>query len=162
MPIFLFADADYSVPTNVIIWSICIGVNLGFLYNYYSKNLVGNIVRKLLLESSEENPKTLFEAGVKRITLWHKLVLRKGAPLRRIISVSGGDIPKKKDAKGQDVCDWENAKFYISAQSKGKAKEAYGTAQKWIFLPIFLVLSILVTVAMCFLMPFFIEALPLI
>ena len=161
MPIFLFADADYSVPTNVIIWSICIGVNLGFIYNYYTKNLLGSIIRKLLAESSEENPKTLSELGVKRVTLWHKLILREGSYLRRLISVSGGALPKKKDAKGQDVYDWENARLYVSDHNRQKAKDAYGTAQKWIFLPIFLVLSVLVSAVMCILMPFFIEALPL-
>ena len=160
MPMFLFADADYSVPINLIIWSICIGVNLGVLYNYYSKNIVGSLVRRLFTINSEENAKTIKELGYKKCTLWHKLVLKDTSSLRKLISVVGGKIPTAKNEEGQEVKDWENARFYIP-ESKSSAKDAYKTAQKWIYLPIFTILSVIISVLMCFLMPFFIGALPL-
>ena len=162
MPLFLFADADYSVPINVIIWSICIGVNLGCLYTYYSRNILGSIVRRLLKFEGEENAKTIKELGYKSPNIWHKLVLRDGSMVRRLINVIGGTIPTTTGKDNTTTLDWEKAKFYIPTSNKKKAIDAYGTPQKWIFLPIFIVLSVLISVGMCFLMPFFIETLPFI
>jgi hypothetical protein len=162
MPTLLFADASYIVPINIIIWSICIGANLGFLYSYYSKNIVGSFVRKLLsCARGEENAKTLSELGYPKFTLFHKVILKDGSYLRNTISVVGGSIPKAENTEGESAVDWESAKFYIPGSKQDKAILSYGTAQKWIFLPIFLVLSVLVSAVMCILMPFFIEALPL-
>ena len=160
MPMLLFADADYSLPINWIIWAICIGTNLGVLYNYYSKNIVGSFVRKLFTINSEESAKTIKELGYKKCNVWHKLILRDKSIIRKFVLVAGGKIPTVKDQEGKDVKDWDNARFYIP-DSSASAKNAYKTPQKWIFLPIFSILSVVVSVIMCFLMPFFIGALPL-
>lgn len=162
MPLFLFADADYSVPINVIIWSICIGVNLGVLYNYYTKNILGSIIRRLLKFEGEESAKTITQLGYKKPNFWHKVVLRDGSQLRKLISVVGGSIPTTKDKNDTSIPDWEQARFYIPISTRKKAADAYGNPQKWIFLPIFIVLSVLISIGMCFLMPFFIDALPFI
>jgi hypothetical protein len=163
MPNLLFADASYIVPINIIIWSICIGANLGFLYSYYSKNIVGSFVRKLLsCARGEENAKTLSELGSPKFTLFHKVILKDGSYLRNTISVVGGSIPKAENTEGESAVDWESAKFYIPSSKQDKATLSYGTAQKWIFLPIFGILSVLLSVAMTFIMPILLAGLPLI
>ena len=159
----LFADAIYALPINLIIWAICIGVNLGFLYNYFSKNIVGSIVRRLISAgaTSEEGAKTLPELGYKRFSFFHKVVLKDTSNLRRIISVAGGAIPRAINEEGVDGPDWENARFYIPESQLAKAKASYGTAQKWFYIPIFVVLSTILSAMMTVIMPVFIEALPL-
>ncbi len=162
MPNFLFADAIYAVPLNIIIWSICIGANIGFLYNFYSRNIIGSLVRKLLaLGVGEENAKTMSELGYKRFTLFHKVILKDGSYLRNIVHVAGGAIPQATNEEGALALDWDNARFYIPESKLSKAKGSYGAPQKWIFLPIFIALSILLSVAMIYIMPFLIENLPL-
>lgn len=163
MPNFLFADASYIVPINIIIWSICIGANLGFLYSYYSKNIVGSLVRKLLATAKgEENAKTLSQLGYPKFTLFHKVILKDGSYLRSIISVVGGSIPRAENTEGESAVDWDSARFYIPGSKQNKAFLSYGIKQKWIFLPIFVVLSVLVSVAMTYVMPILLAGLPLI
>ncbi len=159
----LFADAIYALPVNLIIWSICIGVNLGFLYNYFSNNVVGEVVRRLLNAgaTSEESAKTLPELGYTKFSFFHKVTLKDSSNLRRIISVVGNTIPRAINVEGVEGPDWENARFYIDEAKLQKAKSAYGTPQKWFYIPIFVVLSTILSALMAVLMPMFIEALPL-
>ena len=160
----LFADAIYTLPINLIIWAICIGVNLGFLYNYFSKNVVGEVVRRLMSAgaTSEEGAKTLGELGYKRFSFFHKTILKDSSNLRRIVSVAGGAIPRATNVEGVEGTDWDSARFYIPESQLTKAKASYGTAQKWFYIPIFVVLSTILSAVMAVIMPVFIEALPLI
>ncbi len=156
---FLFASGEI-VPIKFVIWAICIGTNLGFLYTYLSKNVVGGVVRKLLSSAnSEEEAKTLSELGYSKFSLLHKFLLKDGGILRSIISVAGGQIPKISNSKGEEVTDFDNARFYIPAGNKDKAMRSYGTPQKWIFLPIFAIASVAISYVMTLIMPILFEAL---
>lgn len=155
----LFADSVYIVPLQFIIWAICIGVNLGFIVTYISKNINGAIVRKLLESPlGEENAKTLSELGYEKISLWTKILLKDGGVLRSVVCVVGGQIPKAENTEGVLAPDFENAKFYILESNKKRAELTYGTKQKWIFLPIFMILSVLVSALMAWLMPMLMNA----
>ena len=158
---FLFAEGEL-IPTNYIIWAICIGTNLGYLYMCFSRNIVGNIVRKLLASAQgEDNAKTLSELGYTKFSLFHKFLLKDGGILRSCISVVGGQIPKISNSNGEEEVSFDSAKFYISSEGKTKAMRSYGTPQKWIFLPIFIVLSVGVSYLMTLVMPILLDALPL-
>lgn len=157
---FLFAEGEI-IPISYVIWAICIGANLGFLYLYLSKNVVGGVVRKLLASAiGEDNAKTLSELGYKKFSLLHKFLLKDGGILRSFVSVVGGQIPKISNSNGEESPDFDGAKFYISGESKDKAQRSYGTPQKWIFLPIFVVASIILSFLMSLIMPLLMDALP--
>lgn len=160
----LFADAIYSVPVSLIIWAICIGANLGFFYNYFSKNIVGALVRRLIGAScfGEDSAKSLSELGYTKVSFFHKALLKDSSNLRSIIGVVGGKIPTAQNIEGVTAKDWESAHFYIYEDKLAKAKASYGTKQKWFLIPIFVVLSTILSYIMTVLMPMFIEALPLI
>ncbi|MBR2944277.1 MAG: hypothetical protein IKC16_04225 [Clostridia bacterium] len=159
----LFMDAVYAVSTNVIIWSICIGVNLGFIYNYINKNLIGAFVRRVLDEThGEDSAKTMSELGYKKFGFFKKVLLKDGGSLRRYVSVAGGKIPRATNEEGVEAIDWDSARFYVSLEQREKTHLSYSKPNKWIFLPIFMVLSVLISIAMTYIMPFFIEALPFI
>ena len=160
----LFADAIYALPINLMIWAICIGTNIGFLYSYFSKNIVGDVVRRLIsADATEEgNAKTLSQLGYKKFSFFHKVILKDSANLRRIVSVCGNTIPKAMNEEGVEGRDWESARFYISESKLQRAKAAYGTPQKWFYIPIFVVLSTILSGIMTVVMPMLIEALPLI
>ncbi len=155
----LFADSVYIVPLQFIIWAICIGVNLGFIVSFISKNINGSIVRKLLEgQTGEENAKTLSELGYEKISLWTRIILKDGGILRGVVNVVGGTIPKAENTEGVLVPDFENAKFYILESNKKRAEITYGTKQKWIFLPIFIILSVIISALMAWLMPMLMNA----
>lgn len=160
----LFADAIYSIPVNLIIWAICIGANLGFLYSYFSKNVVGSVVRRMIDTGATDklSAKTLGELGYERFSFFHKVILKDTSNLRSIISVVGGSIPKAENEEGVMAPSWEEARFYIPESKLSRAKAAYGTPQKWFYIPIFVVLSTIVSAIMAVVMPMLIEALPLI
>ncbi|MBQ4108993.1 MAG: hypothetical protein IJC80_06295 [Clostridia bacterium] len=160
----LFADAIYALPINLVIWAICIGVNLGFLYSYFSKNIIGSVVRRLIGAGAtcEENAKTLGELGYKKFSFFHKVILKDTSNIRTMIYALGGKIPEAENEEGVMAKDWENARFYIPESNLQKATSAYGTPQKWFYIPIFVVLSTILSYLMTVIMPIVIDALPLI
>lgn len=157
----LFASTDI-VPISFVVWAVCIGTNIGFIYLFFSRNIVGGIVRKMLASAvGEDNAKTVCELGYKKFCLFHKFLLKDGGILRTFVNVVGGEIPKITNSKGETETDFENAKFYISIENKEKAEHSYGKAQKWIFLPIFIVSSVIISALMAYLLPMLFEALSL-
>ena len=163
MMAFLFANTETDiVPIAFVVWAVCIGANIGYFYLFFSRNIVGGVVRKLLESSvGEENAKTLSELGYTKFSLFHKTLLKDGGILRSFIGVVGGEIPKISNSKCETEVDFDSAKFYIPLENKQKAELSYGKPQKWIFLPIFVVLSIAVSALMAFLLPILFEALSL-
>ena len=131
---FLFADVVHIIPISSIIWGICIGVNLAFLLSFIVRNINGNIVRKLLaFPKGEEDAKTFSELGYKKVGFFHKVILKDGSSLRKIINVAGGDLPRAENTEGAIVPDWENAKFFIPEGQRERATILYGKKQNWIF-----------------------------
>lgn len=156
---FLFADAVYIVPIQVAVWAICIGVNLGFIVSFLSRNVTGSIVRRLLaLPTGEENAQTLQELGYKKVSFLNKVLLKDGSSLRKIVHVYGGQIPIVENTEGVSVPDFESARFYIPESQRKRAEITYGAKQNWILLPIFVILSISVSALMAWLMPILMNA----
>lgn len=156
---FLFADAVHIIPVSSIVWGICIGVNLAFIVSFIVRNHTGKIVRKLLsFPVGEEGSKTFSELGYEKVGFLHKVILKDGSTLRRIIFVEGGQIPKAENTEGVLVPDWENARFYIPEEQRARAESLYGKEQKWIFLPIFIIASVLLSSLMAWLMPLLLNA----
>jgi len=158
MNLFLFASesAEFAeiMPINFVVWAICIGVNLGYIATFISKNATGIIVRKLLASAtSEDAAKTLAELGYQRVSFSHKVMLKDGSSLRNVVYVVGGQIPLAENSEGAMVPDWESARFYIPESQNKRATVMYGKKQNWIFLPIFTILSIALSALMAWLMP---------
>ncbi len=162
MNLFLFADASAEtgiLPIKFVIWAICIGVNLGYIATFISKNATGTIVRKLLEGAiGEENAKTLGELGYEKISFSHKVMLKDGGSLRSAVYVVGGQIPLAENSEGAMVPDWQSARFYIPESQNERATIMYGKKQNWIFLPIFIILSIALSFLMAWLMPMLMDA----
>lgn len=156
MNLFLFAESSSPeiMPIKFVVWAICIGVNLGYIATFISKNATGIIVRKLLQNAlGEENSKSLGELGYQKASFSQKVMLKDGGSLRSIIYVVGGQIPLIENSEGAMVPDWTNARFYIPESQRERATIMYGKKQNWIFLPIFIVLSIALSFLMAWLMP---------
>lgn len=155
---FLFADAVHIIPVSSIVWGICIGVNLAFIVSFIARNCTGKIVRKLLSFPAGEEGKTFSELGYEKIGFLHKVILKDGSTLRRIISVEDGQIPKAENTEGVLAPDWESARFYIPEGQRKRAESLYGKPQNWIFLPIFIIASILLSSLMAWLTPLLLNA----
>ena len=154
---FSFISTGY-VSIDVVVWSICIGANLAVLLGYYSKNYIGAFVRKLLSSGiGEENAKTIYEIGFERHFII-KCMLRDSSSLRNTVSVIGEALPKigitLKNGKERKKIDWQNARFYIAESNEEKATHSYGEKFKWIYLPLFIVISCLCAWGMTYLVPY--------
>ena len=151
-----------AIPNNAndidagwVIWTICIGVCLAILYSFVDKQINGNIVRQLTkVGVGEENGKSLAELGFDGfIFKVYCFLLNDKMPLRRIISVVGGEIPQSKDElevndetdkESEPVYynDFSKALFYIEEEKLNKANAMYGKSPKWYLLPVFIALVI--------------------
>ena len=154
---YLFALQNDS--TELIIWAICIGVVLGFVYNFISKSVAGPFVRALISKNAigEEKAISLRDVGfINRKLLL--LNLRDGSPLRNTISVVGGNLPTITAGK-KTAIDYEKALFYIPESKKEKAQVTFGDGEKWYILLVFIVLAIIVAFGMSKVMPLLVEAL---
>ena len=154
---FLFISTGY-VSIDIVIWSICIGANLAVIFGYYSKNYIGAFVRKLLSSGTgEENAKTIYEIGFEKHFII-KYLLRDSSSLRNTVSVIGEALPKinvpSKNGKERKKIDWQNAKFYIAESNEEKATHSYEEKFKWLYLPLFIVLSCICAWCMTYLVPY--------
>lgn len=153
----MYLAATNIISTEIIVWSICIGANLAFLYMFYQRNYIGVLIRRMLdAGSGEECARTLFALGLDRQFLM-KLALKDGSPLRSTVLVKGGKIPTKtveKNGKKRPVPDYESAEFYISERNLEKASVSYGRKMEWYWLPIFVILSAGISYGMTYLIPF--------
>ena len=158
--LFLSADATQIIPISSIVWGICIGANLAFIISFITRNATGKLVRKLLsFPIGEENAKAFSELGYEKVSFYSKVALKDGSTLRKIVHVANGnELPRVENTEGAIVPDWENAKFYIPEGSRKQAESMYGKKQNWIFLPIFVALSIGVSALMAWLMPILMNA----
>lgn len=148
-----------NASTTFIIWAICIGVTLGFVFNYVSKLIPGPFVRALLSKNAigEDNAVSLRDLGFlnKKLVLF---ALNEGSSLRNIVSVVGGKLPTIT-ANGKTAIDYEKALFYIPESKKIKAQTAFGEKEKWYILPLFIILAIAIAYGMSKVMPLLVEAL---
>ncbi len=146
------------VSIELIIWAICIGVSLGFIYNFISRAIAGPFVRALLNKDciGAEKGITLSALGFNRVFL--KLLLRDGSALRNTVSVVGDKLPTAQNGK-RAVIDYQNARFYIAEAKKEKASATFGEKEKWYLLIVFIVLAVACAYGMTQIMPLLTDAL---
>lgn len=148
-----------NASTAFIIWGICIGVTLGFIFNFVSKAIPGPFVRALFSKDAigEDKAVSLRDLGFlnKKLTL---RALRDGSPLRNMVSVVGGKLPTIT-ANKKTAIDYEKALFYIPESKKSKAYAAYGEKERWYVLPIFIILAVAIAYGMTQIMPLLVDAL---
>lgn len=145
--------------TILIVWSVCIGVCLGYVINFISKAIAGPFIRALLEKGATEEKKavTLGEIGFLNRRLL-KVALRNGSSLRGIVSVVGGELAKISSEK-RAAYDFEKARLYIHPDKKIKAEITYGKGEKWYVLLLFITLAIGCAYGMSKVMPLLVEAL---
>lgn len=151
----LFEIPLLRVNLEIIIWAVCIGINVAFILTFIIKNFVGECVRSIIKNAQgEENAKTLSE--LKSMTPICRYFLRDGKTLRNIISVVGNELPKKS-VKGVLEPDFDSAKFYIKQENVKKAEGLYGKVFKWYHLLIFALSSVLIALFAIWIIPLIIS-----
>lgn len=149
----IFLEATANIPINPMIWGICIGINLAFLFTFIVRGVNGMIVRPLLSHIGAENAAALKDLDLKGLKLWFaKRLLRDNSTLRNTVSCVGGkifQIPVENQAtEGEKPIeptfkyDYENTLFYIEKSKAEKARITYGKPSPWYIAVIFMVLSL--------------------
>lgn len=162
MRAFLSTALD-NTSVELIIWAICIGVTIGFVYNFVAKAIAGPFVRAILLGGyiGAEKGTHLKDIMPKINSLFAfilKLSLRDGSALRNIVSVVGGALPTKSEGK-KTKRDTDSALFYIDESRVEKAKTTFGEKENWYLLIVFVALAIGCAYGMTKVMPILMDAL---
>ena len=152
----LFLNTSFGSPI-LLIWSICIGLNIAVIFAYVVRRTTGALLNKLFNEEAfdEDNAKTLSELGCD--SKLYKSALKDGKTLRRIVSVANDDnkLPFAKSASGKRIFDFGTARFYIKEENKNKAANLKKGNFRKIFFPIFTILSVILAQLIVDLLPTF-------
>ncbi len=140
---------------ELIIWSACIGFNVAMIISFLLKRIEGAFISRLLQigASSEESAVTLSQLEQDdNKTL--KMFLKDGSTLRNTVYLVSGSLPREsteEKRRGQPILD--NARFYIPEDKLEKAESISKGVLKWYFLPIYTILSVIITIIVLMLLP---------
>ena len=128
----ILLDAHYVghiLTTEIMVWGICAGAMLAFTVYFFQMRVLGSLVRALLGECvGEENAATLTLIG--KNNAFYRYFLRDNMPLRRIISVKGGTVPRNEDGE----YDFSGTELYIDPEKVEMAQKRYQKDVKiWIY-----------------------------
>jgi hypothetical protein len=87
----IFSNTN-GMSLELVIWSLFVGIVLGSFGIWYSKRVLGTLVKALLAAKadSELTAKSMAELGIKNNVLY-KLSLRKNGTYRKIVHIAGSD-----------------------------------------------------------------------
>lgn len=140
---------------ELIVWSACLGLNIAMVISFVLKRIEGSFISKLLSfgASSIESAVTLSEVRESSNKAL-KLFLRDGSTLRSIVSLVGDSLPRESsEGKRSGKPIFDGARFYIPEDKLKKAESISKGALKWYFLPIYGILSVIITVIVIELLP---------
>ena len=144
----LVATTPDVLTTDFVVWSICAGVCIAFLWNYIYKTAVGPLIRTLIAyeHTSEETALTLKELKMDKPFV--KWLLGDKSPIRSYVSVVGGELPKigKKP-------NFDEARFYIKEESVEKCKALFREPPKLIVTLLCMGVLIGISLALTYLIP---------
>lgn len=137
----IFPLTTFLQSSKLIVWSICIGVNVAIIGSYIFKSYIGKFISTLVSKgaTSEEGAKSLSELGYSKDKLIKRLLKKEGS-LRRVVT------PLDENE--------ENKRFYIKDEHINKAKALVGGKLRWYFIPIFLVATIILSYLVLLVLPF--------
>lgn len=121
-----------GMTLEIVIWSLFIGIIIGAFAIWYSRRLLGVLVRALLASNANnvETAKSFTDLGIKS-NLAYKIALRKNSMYRKVVHIADDDIPKSSI---------NNMKFFIPDEVNFRADSMYnpkGTTLLGAFVAIF-------------------------
>lgn len=116
--------------TEMVVWSIFLGILIGACSIFYNKRLVGAFVRSLIANSASDpdSAKTLEELGFEK-NIFVRHALRDGSVLRKMVWEANDNYTA--DASGfrfsarTQKMDINTARFYIDEENRVKADLRY-------------------------------------
>jgi hypothetical protein len=131
-----------GITLEVVIWSLFIGIIIGAFAIWYSRRVLGTLVRALLAAeaNSPANSKTFSDLGIKN-TFVYKIALRKNGTYRKVVHIADEEPNQKLSINAM--------KFYVPDEVNFRADAMYnnpkGTTLLGAFVAIFafLIMAIL-------------------
>lgn len=156
----LFAETPvlgYLVTSEIVIYAIAAGAFLSFVAYWFSQNIAGKLVRRLLAVGvGSENAKSLDELKIN--TPIYRFLLRDGSALRNLVAcVENKDHSTDeggKKRKRRVRTDTSKAHFYIDEASAEKAHRKYPKKVNEWWLLLMLILSAGIAFGLTYLIPF--------
>lgn len=112
-----------GMTLEIVIWSLFIGIIIGAFAIWYSRRLLGVLVRALLASNANtsDSAKSFKELGIKS-TLAYKIALRKNSMYRKIVHIADNGIIETADKAKSNI---NNMKFYIPEEVNFRADSMY-------------------------------------
>ncbi|MBO5287582.1 MAG: hypothetical protein J6B34_05605 [Clostridia bacterium] len=153
MPLYL-TSATYFTGSNLVIWSVCIGICVAICAYFVQKHSIGGFINRLLSEecSDAESAKSLEDLGFGRNFIV-KLALFDNKPLRNTVILADSSNLKKVKRGIFASPTFANARFYIPVDKSEKAKALCNHSIKWYLLPILIIVSIFVAYIATLILP---------
>jgi len=109
-----------GLTLEIVIWSLFIGIIIGAFAVWYSRRVLGTLVRALLDSQANAtgNAKTFIDLGIKN-TFIYTLALRKNSTYRKIVHIA--DTEDESDVKSNI----KNMRFYIPEEVNFRADSMY-------------------------------------
>ena len=122
-----------GITLEIVIWSLFIGIIIGAFAIWYSRRVLGTLVRALLSAeaNSAGNAKTFGDLGIKNVFIY-RLALRKNSTYRKIVHIADEETQTKPSISA--------LKFYIPEEVNFRADSMYnpkGTTLLGAFVAIF-------------------------
>ena len=107
-----------GLTLEIVIWSLFIGIIIGAFAIWYSRRVLGVLVRALLESQANAsgNAKTFVDLGIKN-TFVYKLALRKNSTYRKIVHVVDAETDVKSNIN--------TMRFYIPEEVNFRADSMY-------------------------------------
>jgi len=107
-----------GITLEIVIWSLFIGIIIGAFAIWYSRRVLGMLVRALLTAqaNSAVTAKTFSDLGIKN-TFIYRLALRKNSTYRKIVHIADEEEQKKPNINV--------LKFYIPEEVNFRADSMY-------------------------------------
>lgn len=148
-----FLSLAFDSP-ELIIWSACVGFNVAMIISFLLKRIEGTFISSLLSlgASSKESAVTLSQLGQdgNKALKWF---LKDGSTLRNTVYLVGDSLPTKSTKKRRKEPVFDNARFYIPEDKLEKAESIGKGGLRWYFLPIYAILSVIITIIVIELLP---------
>lgn len=135
-----------GLTLELVIWSLFIGIIIGAFAIWYSRRVLGTLVKALLVSQANTtgNAKTFNDLGIKN-TFVYRIALRKNSTYRKIVHIAEDEVIEEKKKR----FDIDSLKFYIPDEVNFRADSMYnpkGTTLLGAFVSIFAFLIMVIFV----------------
>lgn len=149
----IFLSIRFDSP-ELLIWAACVGFNIAIVISYIFRGCVSKLITKLLDVNAIDSESSVTLPSINACNFLTRYLLRDNSTLCKVVKIKDGEPVLIKTAKGKSVVDYDNSKFYLDMSNEKKICSMKKGAIKWWLIPVFTLVSIILSLVIIYLLPF--------